>query len=57
MKKVGIMSMQRIYNYGSFLQAYSLRSMIQDLGYNVKFVDYHPGKTVIPSEENGPFPK
>lgn len=40
MKKVGIMSMQRIINYGSFLQAYSLKSTIEELGYNVEFVDY-----------------
>ncbi|MDM8267235.1 hypothetical protein QUW44_08885 [Limosilactobacillus pontis] len=49
-KRIGIMSMQRIYNYGSFLQAYSLKSIIKDLGYDVRFVDYHPGKTVISSD-------
>lgn len=38
--KVGIMSMQRIENYGSFLQAYSLRQMLEELGYEVVFVDY-----------------
>lgn len=38
--KVGIMSMQRIENYGSFLQAYSLRQMLEELGYEVCFVDY-----------------
>ncbi len=40
MKKVGIMSMQRIVNYGSFLQAYGLKKMIESLGNNVQFVDY-----------------
>lgn len=49
MKKVGIMSMQRIANYGSFLQAYGLKSMLQDIGCAVEFVDYHPGKTLIPA--------
>ena len=39
-KKVGIMSMQRITNYGSFLQAYGLKQIIEDLGYDVEFVDY-----------------
>ena len=29
MKKVGIISMQRIINYGSFLQAYGLYSTIK----------------------------
>ena len=38
--KVGIMSMQRIENYGSFLQAYSLRQMLEELGHEVVFVDY-----------------
>ena len=47
MKKVGIMSMQRIANYGSFLQAYALKQMIEELGYEVDFVDYHVGTPVI----------
>lgn len=47
MKKVGIMSMQRIANYGSFLQAYALKQLIEDLGYKVEFVDYHVGTPVI----------
>ena len=38
---VGIMTMQRIPNYGSFLQAYSLKRMIESLGHDVVFVDYH----------------
>lgn len=29
MAEVGIMSMQRIANYGSFLQAYALKTMIE----------------------------
>ena len=41
MKKVGIMSMQRIVNYGSFLQAYGLKKIIESIGeYRVEFVDY-----------------
>ncbi len=47
MKKVGIMSMQRIANYGSFLQAYALKQLIEELGCNVEFVDYHVGAPVI----------
>jgi len=38
--KIGIMSMQRIINYGSFLQAYGLKKIIENLGHNVEFVDY-----------------
>lgn len=41
MKKVGIMSMQRIINYGSFLQAYGLKNVVNEIGYSdVQFVDY-----------------
>ena len=54
MKKVGIMSMQRIYNYGSFLQAYGLRKIFQSLNTDVKFIDYHPGKPLVDnSDKNG----
>lgn len=45
--KVGILSMQRIFNYGSFLQAYALKQMIRELGCEVQFVDYHPGECLI----------
>lgn len=38
--KIGIMSMQRIPNYGSLLQAYSLKRIIESLGHNVVFVDF-----------------
>jgi len=38
--KIGIMSMQRIVNCGSFLQAYGLKRIIENLGYEVVFVDY-----------------
>lgn len=38
--KVGIMSMQRIINYGSFLQAYALSNTIKNLGHEVEFVDF-----------------
>lgn len=47
MRKVGIMSMQRIANYGSFLQAYGLKHILEELGCEVQFVDYHPGETLI----------
>lgn len=38
--KIGIMSMQRIVNYGSFLQAYGLKKTIENLGHDVQFVDF-----------------
>ena len=38
--KVGIMSLQRIKNYGSFLQAYGLKKILESFGNEVVFVDY-----------------
>lgn len=38
--KVGIMSMQRIINYGSWLQAYGLKSVLESMGHCVEFTDY-----------------
>lgn len=42
--KVGILSMQQIKNYGSFLQAYGLKSILENLGHVVEFVNIVPGK-------------
>lgn len=50
MKKVGILSMQRIFNYGSFLQAYGLKRILEDIGCKVEFVDYHPGECLVPAD-------
>lgn len=47
--RVGILSMQRIYNYGSFLQAYGLKSVLESLGCDVQFVDYEPGACLVES--------
>lgn len=52
MSKVGILSMQRIKNYGSFLQAYALKTLVEDLGHEVQFVDYHIEKPVIEVGKN-----
>ena len=41
MKKVGIMTMHRIKNYGSVLQAYALKKVIESLDCKVCFVDFH----------------
>ncbi len=48
--KAGVLSMQRIANYGSFLQSYGLKRMLEELGWEVQFVDFHPGKTLIPAD-------
>ena len=49
--EVGIMSMQRVENYGSFLQAYGLKKEIEKLGHTVQFVDYQAELSVVLSEE------
>ena len=38
--KIGILSMQRVPNYGSFLQAYGLKTILENLGHEVVFIDY-----------------
>lgn len=45
--KIGILSMQRIKNYGSFLQAYALKSFIEELGHDVEFIDFKIEKTIV----------
>ena len=50
MKKVGILSMQRIANYGSFLQAYGLKSILEELGCQVQFVDYRIGTCLVDAD-------
>lgn len=40
MKKVGIITMHRIQNYGSALQAYALQTVICRLGYECRIIDY-----------------
>lgn len=46
-KAIGIMSMQRIINYGSFLQAYGLKKMIEEVTKSeVEFVDYRFGTDI-----------
>lgn len=53
-KTVGIMSMQRIYNYGSSLQAYGLKRLIESIDpeTSVSFLDYRPGPTLVPAKQH-----
>ncbi|MGN0647446.1 MAG: polysaccharide pyruvyl transferase family protein [Oscillospiraceae bacterium] len=46
--KIGIISMQRIYNYGSFMQSYALKRLVESLGHDVVFVDIKPGRQLEP---------
>ncbi len=41
--KIGILSMQQVINYGSFLQAYGLKKALESLGHSVDFINITPG--------------
>lgn len=41
--KVGILTMHRVYNYGSFMQSYALKRTIEKMGHVVEFRDFRPG--------------
>ena len=40
MKTVGIITIHKINNYGSVLQAYALQKVCEDLGYKTEIIDY-----------------
>jgi len=42
--KVGILSVQRIYNYCSFMQSYSLKNIIEAMGHQCVFLNIQPGR-------------
>lgn len=51
MKSIGIISMQRIINYGSFLQAYGLKRLIEgQINCNVEFIDYQYEQSLVESD-------
>ena len=49
--KVGILSMQRIVNYGSFMQSYALKKIIESMGHQVEFVDYKVEPPILFSDK------
>lgn len=52
-KNIGIMSMQRTVNYGSFLQAYGLKKNIELIkNEKVEFVDYNVGSPIISKKKD-----
>lgn len=55
--KAGILSMQRICNYGSFLQAYGLKKILEELGCEVQFADYHPGECLVHGKGGAGIPR
>lgn len=40
MKKIGIITMHRVLNYGSILQAYALQKKLSDIGVDSEIIDY-----------------
>ena len=40
-KKVGIITMHKVPNFGSALQAYALQHKVDELGYDAELIDYH----------------
>ena len=42
MKKIEIITLHRVPNYGSLLQAYATQEVIGKLGYETEIVDYIP---------------
>lgn len=41
MTKIGIITIHKINNYGSVLQAYALQQVCKDLGYDTEIIDYN----------------
>jgi hypothetical protein len=53
-KKVGVITMHRVLNYGSALQAYAFQRIIQSLGNQCELIDYYyPNKNIINKKDSG----
>lgn len=50
--KIGILSMQRIINYGSFWQANMLKNFFESQGNMVEFIDIIPGRRLYTFSQN-----
>lgn len=53
-KCVGILSMHRVINFGSFWQAYLLKKLIEDNDCNVDFIDIQRGRQLFNSKKRLP---
>lgn len=40
METIGIITIHKIYNYGSIFQAYALQKVCEEIGYDVEIIDY-----------------
>lgn len=46
-KKVGIITLHRVVNYGSVLQTYALQEKIKELEYTTEVIDYYPERLTL----------
>ncbi len=53
--KIGILSMQHIHNFGSFLQAFALKKIIESFGHQCEYIDIPRGKSLPGLERNLSF--
>ena len=42
MKKIGILTYHRVFNFGSLLQTYALQHYLEKMNYDVEVIDYYP---------------
>ena len=42
MKKIGILTYHRVFNFGSLLQTYALQKYLEDKGQDAEVIDYYP---------------
>ena len=45
-KKVGILNVQYVNNYGAVLLCYALQETVKKLGYNAEVIDYRPNQFI-----------
>ena len=55
MKKVGILSMQNVTNYGSFLQGFALKNIVESFGCLCEFIDIEQGIVFPDFKRSIPF--
>lgn len=44
MKRIGLITLHRWFNYGSMLQAYAMNRLLNEMGYACELIDYTPPK-------------
>lgn len=50
-KNIGLLTMHRVYNFGSVLQAFALQKVIEKLGYKCTLIDYQYPNNVHPTDK------